>query len=60
VVLNDAPPPLAARIVSLGRVVYCSDAGAERRFRRDALLRGADLQPFLRRMRRVALEALRH
>lgn len=58
VVLNDAPATLARRIVVAGRRVYCRDAEAEHAFVRDAQLRAADLEPFLRRTRRVKLEAL--
>lgn len=59
VVLNDAPPTLAARVVTQGRMVFCSDREAEHAFRRDAQLRAADLRPFLLRFRRVALQAIR-
>ena len=58
VVLNDAPPLFARRIVRDGRLVHCSDAEAEHAFRRDVQLRAADLAPFLERMRRIKLEAL--
>jgi predicted nucleotidyltransferase len=58
VVLNDAPPPLARHIVTAGRLIACTDRGGEHAFRRDTLLRAADLEPFLRRMRRIKLEAL--
>lgn len=58
VVLNDAPPGLAARVATRGRVLYCADADAEHAFRRDAQLRAADLEPFLRRTRGIKLEAL--
>jgi hypothetical protein len=58
VVLNDAPPHLARRIAVEGEPLFCSDAGAERAFRRDVQLRAADLEPFLRRMRQIKLEAL--
>jgi hypothetical protein len=58
VVLNDAPATLASRIVTGGRRVYCRDAEADHGFVRDAQLRAADLEPFLRRTRRVKLEAL--
>jgi predicted nucleotidyltransferase len=57
--LNDAPAPLAARIVMEGHPVFCSDSEADRRFRRDAMLIAADLRPFLRRMERLALKTLR-
>jgi len=58
VVLNDAPPLFARRILLEGRPVYCADADADRDFRRDTLLRAADLQPFLARMEAVKLAAL--
>jgi predicted nucleotidyltransferase len=58
VVLNDAPPVLVRRIVTEGQLVYCADPGAEHAFRRDILLRAADLEPFLRRTRRRKLEAI--
>ena len=59
VVLNDAPPRFARRIVLDGRRVHCSDAEAEHAFRRDVQLRAADIGPFLDRMRRIKMEALR-
>lgn len=52
VVLNDVSPVLARRIVS-GPRVYCADAGQDHAFRRDTQLRAADLDPFLRKMRRL-------
>ena len=58
VVLNDAPPLFARRIVLDGRRVHCSDAEAEHAFRRDVQLRAADIAPFLERMRRIKLAAL--
>ena len=54
VVLNDAPPGLAARVATGGRVVYSADESLEHSFRRDAQLRAADLEPFLRRTRRIS------
>lgn len=59
VVLNDAPPELARRIVVEGRRVAQLDPVADHAFVRDAQLRAADLAPFLARMRRIKLEALR-
>lgn len=59
VVLDDAPPTLAARVVTTGRLLYCSDAEREHAFRRDAQLRAADLAPFLRWTRGMKLDALR-
>jgi predicted nucleotidyltransferase len=58
VILNDAPPTLAREIVTRGELLVCHDPEAEHAFRRDAQLRAADLAPFLRRMRRIKLEAL--
>ena len=58
VILNDAPPQLARRIATSGRRLFCSDADAEHAFVRDVQLRAADLEPFLRRMRRIKLESL--
>ncbi len=58
VVLNDAPPGLAARVVTGGTRVYVGDAEIEHAFRRDAQLRAADIAPFLRRARALKLQAL--
>ena len=58
VVLNDAPPGLARRIVTRGKPIMVRDAETDRAFSRDTQLRAADLEPFLRRMRRTKLEAL--
>jgi len=58
VVLNDVPPGLGRAVVSRGRRLVCSDEEADHAFVRDAMLRAADLDPFLRRTRRLKLEAL--
>jgi predicted nucleotidyltransferase len=58
VVLNDVPPGLGRRVVSRGRRLICSDEEADHAFVRDALLRAADLEPFLRRTLDLKLEAL--
>lgn len=58
VVLNDAPPQLARHIVSAGVRVFCRDAEADHAFVRDTLLKAADLEPFLRRTRRIKLDSL--
>lgn len=58
VVLNDAPPGLARHIVTAGQRVFCADAAADHAFVRDVQLRAADLEPFLRRTRRLKLTAL--
>jgi predicted nucleotidyltransferase len=59
VVLNDAPPLFARRIITGGRRVYLGDAPADHAFVRDVQLRAADLEPFLRRTRQVKLAAIR-
>ena len=58
VVLNDVSPLFARRVVLEGRLLLCRDAVAEHSFRRDVQLRAADLDPFVARVRRRALEAL--
>ena len=58
VVLNDAPPGLARHIVTTGRRIYCCDTELDHAFVRDVQLRAADLEPFLRRARRIKLDAL--
>jgi predicted nucleotidyltransferase len=58
VVLNDAPPLLGRRIVTTGQRVFCTDAEADHVFVRDVQLRAADLEPFLKRMSKLKLEAL--
>jgi predicted nucleotidyltransferase len=59
VVLNDAPPLFARRIVIDGKCIYCTDAEADHAFRRDIQLRAADLEPFIERGRRALLVAIR-
>lgn len=58
VVLNDAPPTLARHIVTTGRRIVTVDPEADHVFVRTTLSRAADLEPFLRRTRRIKLEAL--
>jgi predicted nucleotidyltransferase len=58
VILNDAPPQLSRRIVTRGRRILCTDAAADHAFVRDVQLRAADLEPFLRRTRRLKLAHL--
>jgi len=57
VVLNDAPPGLGRHVVR-GRRLVCFDAEGDHAFVRDVQLRAADLEPFLRRTRRLKLQAL--
>jgi predicted nucleotidyltransferase len=58
VVLNDVPPHLGRRIVTTGLRLLCTDQEVDHAFVRDIQLRAADLEPFLRRMRRFKLDAL--
>ncbi len=58
VVLNDAPPHLARAITTGGRRLIVRDAGADHAFTRTAMLRAADVEPFLERTRRTKLDAL--
>lgn len=57
IVLNDVPPQLA-RVALRGRRVFCQDADTDRGFARTTLSRAADLEPFLRRVRRLKLDAI--
>lgn len=59
VVLNDAPPLLARRIVTVGERLACADGAAVHAFVRDVQLRAADVEPFVRRARRRILGTLR-
>jgi predicted nucleotidyltransferase len=59
VILNDTPPTLARRIMTAGERVVVLDREADHTFLRTTLSRAADLEPFLRRTRRVKLSALR-
>jgi predicted nucleotidyltransferase len=57
-VLNDAPPELAARVLCEGIRLVCRDQEADHAFTRRTLLLAADQAPFLRRTRRLKLEAI--
>jgi predicted nucleotidyltransferase len=59
VVLNDAAPLLGRHVVTRGRRILCQDEPADHAYVRDVQLRAADLEPWLRRMRALKLEALR-
>jgi predicted nucleotidyltransferase len=58
VILNDAPPLFGRRIIYEGVRVYLGDPEADHDFVRDVQLQAADLEPWLRRMERIKLEAL--
>jgi predicted nucleotidyltransferase len=57
ITLEDAPPHLVRRVMTDGLRIHCTDAAVDHAARRTALLRAADLAPFLRRMRRIKLAA---
>jgi hypothetical protein len=59
VVLNDASPEIGARVVSGGARVFCKQEEKDHAFVRDVQLLAADIKPFLERMRRIKLEAIR-
>jgi len=58
VVLNDAPPEIGRAIVTKGRRLFCADGEIDHAYVRDIQLKAADIAPFLRRMRRIKLEAM--
>ena len=58
-ILNDLPPLFARRIVWEGVRLYVGDPEADRVFTRDVQLRAADLAPWLERMQKIKLAALR-
>jgi predicted nucleotidyltransferase len=58
VVLNDAPPTLGRAVVQSGRLLLGQGSVAEHEYRRDVQLRAADLDPWLRRMRRMLLDSI--
>lgn len=57
VILNDAPPLLGRHVIN-GERIYLADAAADHAYVRDVQLRAADLEPWLRRMRRLKLDWL--
>jgi predicted nucleotidyltransferase len=58
VILNDAPPTFARRIVLDGVQLFCADLERTRAFVRDVQLLAADLEPFLKRTRALKLAAI--
>lgn len=59
VILNDVPPLFARRILNEGIPLGVADREAERAFGDLVRSRAADLQPWLVRMERLKLEALK-
>lgn len=58
VILNDAPPLFGRHILQTGVPLFVGDPGADEEFFRILQLRAADLEPWLRKIRRMRLEAL--
>ena len=58
VVLNDAPPLLARRVLRHGMNLVRASPDLDRDFYRDVQIRVADLAPFLDRYRRLTADAL--
>jgi uncharacterized protein len=58
VILNDAPPGLGRAVVTRGSRVFVRHPELDHAFVRDVQLRAADLDPWLRRIRRIKLEAI--
>lgn len=59
VILTDVPPLFARRILLDGFEVLVHDEAADHAFLLQTLSRAADLEPWLRRMSALKLEALR-
>jgi len=58
VILNDAPPLLGRKIIYDGIRVFLGDPEVDHAYVRDVQIRAADLEPWLRRLRKLQLEAL--
>ena len=58
VVIDDAPPHLARRVMLDGQRVFCADLEVDHVARRTVMLLAPDLEPFLRRTRLVKLQAI--
>jgi predicted nucleotidyltransferase len=58
VILNDVPALFGRKIVWDGIVLFVGDPQAQHDFVRDVQILAADLEPWLRRMERIKLEAL--
>ena len=59
IVLNDVPPTLGRKVVFDGVRVFRGDPELDHAYVRDVQLRAADLDIWLRRVRRRTLEAIR-
>ena len=58
VILNDAPPLLGRKIIQDGIRAFVGDPRADHDYVRDIQILAADLEPWLRRWRKLRLEAL--
>jgi predicted nucleotidyltransferase len=58
VILNDAPPLLGRKIIQDGIRVFLGDPRVDHDYVRDIQILAADLEPWLRRWRKLRLEAL--
>ena len=58
VVLNDAPPLLGRKIIYDGIRLFRGDPETDHAYVRDVQIRAADLEPWLRRLRKLRLEAM--
>jgi predicted nucleotidyltransferase len=58
VILNDAPPLLGRKIVQDGIRVFLGDPEADHAYVRDVQILAADLEPWLKKWRKLRLEAL--
>jgi predicted nucleotidyltransferase len=59
VMLNDAPPLLARKIVTRGRRIFCADPVADDHFVRRIIDLADDIEPWMQEMWAIKLEALR-
>jgi uncharacterized protein len=58
VILNEAPPLLGRKIIYDGIRVFLGDPETDHAYVRDVQILAADLEPWLKRMRKLKLEAL--
>jgi len=58
VILNDVPPLFGRRIVTEGIRLFLGDPAADDAYVLNVQLQAADLEPWLRRMEKIKLEAL--
>jgi predicted nucleotidyltransferase len=58
VILNDAPPLLGRKIIQDGIRVFRGDPEADHAYVRDVQILAADLEPWLKKWRKLRLEAL--